>query len=76
MCNLETTWSKNDQQNPTIIKGLATMDEMEKDGLIIRTKSKLTITPLGRPFVRNVCMCFDEYLWKKRPETQIFSQTI
>jgi oxygen-independent coproporphyrinogen-3 oxidase len=76
MCNLETTWFKNDQQNPTIIKGLATMDEMEKDGLIIRTANKLTITPLGRPFVRNVCMCFDEYLWKKRPETQIFSQTI
>lgn len=76
MCNLETTWTISDQHNPTVIEGLAAMDEMEKDGLIVRTPDRLIITPLGRPFVRNVCMCFDEYLWQAKPKTQIFSQTI
>jgi len=76
MCQLETSWTKKDIDNPVINKGLHKLSEMEKDGLVINSSDKLIITEKGRPFVRNVCMCFDEYLWQSKPQTQIFSQTI
>lgn len=76
MCHLETEWDAADLQNDTIIKALDMLEEMEKDGLVDRQDHKLIVTEQGRPFVRNVCMCFDAYLWEKNPDTQIFSQTI
>jgi oxygen-independent coproporphyrinogen-3 oxidase len=32
------------------------------DGLVQADSDSLTVTPLGRLFVRNVCMVFDTYL--------------
>lgn len=75
-CQLTTKWSLEDLNNPTIYKGLKKLEEMEKDGLVLLLPNQLIITEKGRPFVRNVCMCFDEYLWRKEPGTSIFSQTI
>jgi oxygen-independent coproporphyrinogen-3 oxidase len=34
----------------------------EADGLIEITREQLRVTPEGRPFLRNLCMPFDEYL--------------
>ena len=30
----------------------------------------------GRPFVRNVCMAFDAYLWRQQPASRLFSDVI
>jgi len=76
MCHLYTDWSPEDLENPSIYNGLAKLEEMERDGLVERQATKLVVTEKGIPYVRNVCMCFDDYLWKKSPKTQIFSQTI
>ena len=40
----------------------AALAGLERDGLIERQGSTLRITPLGRPFVRQVCAAFDAYL--------------
>ena len=38
---------------------LRRLDEMERDGLVRRDPDGLTVTPLGRLFLRNIAMCFD-----------------
>ena len=43
------------------------------DGLVTLEKSRITVTPRGRLFVRNACMAFDAYL-KKGP--RLFSRTV
>jgi oxygen-independent coproporphyrinogen III oxidase len=41
---------------------LQQLKEMENDGLLQVGDSEITITDLGRPFLRNICMPFDAYL--------------
>ena len=43
-------------------KELASLSELESDGLIARTPTGLTVTEAGRLFIRNIAMCFDETL--------------
>ena len=50
--------------------------ELERDGLIEKSSQELRITENGRPFLRNVCMLFDERMRAQRPETRIFSSSI
>ena len=50
--------------------------ELERDGLIEKSEEELRITESGRPFLRNVCMLFDERMRAQRPETRIFSSSI
>jgi oxygen-independent coproporphyrinogen-3 oxidase len=49
--------------------------EMEADGLVLRTDTALSVTELGRHFIRNVCMLFDEYLEEQLREGK-FSRTV
>ncbi len=48
--------------------------ELEQDGLINICDNEVTITPSGKPFIRNVAMLFDYHL--RRGEQVKFSQTI
>jgi oxygen-independent coproporphyrinogen-3 oxidase len=48
--------------------------DFEDEGLVEMTGSAITVTPLGRPFVRNVAMIFDAYL-RAGPSVP-FSRTI
>lgn len=76
MCQLETTWTQEEAQLGSF-GGVAThLEEIEKDGLVEMTNQGLKIKPEGRPFIRNICMAFDARLWRKRPETRIFSMAI
>ncbi|HVN01922.1 MAG TPA: oxygen-independent coproporphyrinogen III oxidase, partial [Caulobacteraceae bacterium] len=36
--------------------------ELERDGVIERQDERIAVTPVGRPFVRQVCAAFDSYL--------------
>jgi oxygen-independent coproporphyrinogen-3 oxidase len=53
---------------------IASLDDMEADGLIAKTSEGITITDLGRLLVRNIAMKFDEYLPKQSERR--FSKTI
>jgi oxygen-independent coproporphyrinogen-3 oxidase len=53
---------------------LERLSPMEADGLLVRERGRLTLTPLGRLFVRNVAMAFDAYLHADAPRR--FSRTV
>ncbi len=76
MCRLETSWENASLQFKELPEVLFKLNEMEDDGLIKISSTKLQITEKGRPFVRNVCMAFDVLLQRNKPETQLFSMTV
>ncbi len=55
-------------------KEIASLDEMEADGLLVKTPEGIAITDLGRLLIRNIAMKFDEYLPKQTERR--FSKTI
>ncbi|MDT7827471.1 oxygen-independent coproporphyrinogen III oxidase [Pricia sp. S334] len=76
MCRLRTSWQNENmyfEDLPRVIDGLW---EMESDGLLEINTHNIQITEKGRPFVRNICMAFDVLLYRKAPETRLFSMTI
>ncbi|SOD14481.1 oxygen-independent coproporphyrinogen III oxidase [Pedobacter xixiisoli] len=52
------------------------LQPMIDDRLVAIRNREVKIQPLGRSFLRNVCMAFDERLWQKQPQTQLFSAAI
>lgn len=73
MCQFKTELDDTTLSYESIIDRLA---EPLHDGLIEVAETTVAITEKGRPFLRNVCMAFDKRLWRKQPETQLFSSTI
>ena len=53
---------------------LASLDDMEADGLLVKTAQGLSVTDLGRLLIRNIAMRFDAYA-STRKENR-FSRTI
>ncbi len=76
MCRFETSWLDKNEQTPFLYEAIGKLKEMEYDGLVIRRLLKLSVTPEGLKFIRNICMAFDARLWKHTPEKQIFSKVI
>jgi oxygen-independent coproporphyrinogen-3 oxidase len=54
---------------------LLTLEEMEKDGLLVTHENSFTVTPAGRMLLRNIAMVFDEYL-TQAAEKPRFSRVI
>ena len=57
----------------TFADALDALKALEDDGLVTLEKQRITVTPRGRLFVRNVCMTFDAYLAKG---PRLFSRTV
>ncbi|PWV53935.1 oxygen-independent coproporphyrinogen III oxidase [Chitinophaga sp. S165] len=76
MCSFKTSWSKADREGPVIQEGLERLQELENDGLVLITEEGVSVTEKGRPFIRNICMAFDARLWRKLPQSQLFSAAI
>lgn len=77
MCRFETSWEPHGEgwfgELPDV---LASLNEMEQDGLINFGLNVLSVTEKGKPYVRNVCMAFDLRLKRKAPDTQLFSMVV
>jgi oxygen-independent coproporphyrinogen-3 oxidase len=56
MCNFEV------DLGAAATRHAAALDPFEADHLLVRDGTRIRLTPLGRPFVRNVAMVFDAYL--------------
>lgn len=54
---------------------LSRLEPLEQDGLVRHTPEQLSVTSLGRIFIRNVAMVFDKYLQKPK-EKPLFSKTL
>jgi oxygen-independent coproporphyrinogen-3 oxidase len=62
-----------------VLNHLGKLEEMEADGILTLSGGKLRfleVTERGKPFLRNICMIFDEYLQKKNEDGPRFSRTI
>jgi oxygen-independent coproporphyrinogen III oxidase len=73
MCKGRTDWDLNEPLIGAMLSGLERAKILQEDGLLIIGDSSLTVTPLGKRFLRNICMAFDAHLWASQPETQLFS---
>ncbi|RMG84717.1 MAG: oxygen-independent coproporphyrinogen III oxidase [Bacteroidetes bacterium] len=76
MCRFETRWDNPFYQCTALTEGLERMDELEKDGLIVRHPDRLVVTKAGRPFLRNICLALDARYWRKKPDSALFSQAV
>jgi oxygen-independent coproporphyrinogen III oxidase len=54
---------------------LTRLDSLQKDGLVILRNGSISVTMLGRIFIRNVGMVFDKYLQKPKSKP-VFSKTL
>lgn len=58
-------------------EALRDLEPMQADGLVERQNGTISVTPLGRFFVRNIAMVFDRYLPQNRAKpTPVFSRTV
>jgi hypothetical protein len=48
--------------NGAVPPALARLQGMEMDGLVRLCGSVLTVTRLGRPFLRTICTSFDQHI--------------
>ncbi|TRZ46195.1 oxygen-independent coproporphyrinogen III oxidase [Robertkochia solimangrovi] len=76
MCAMKTSWKTKAEQFPELPSVLSKLKEMQQDGLIEISENELTITDIGKAFVRNICMAFDLRLQRNKPDTQLFSMTV
>ncbi|MBD1433012.1 oxygen-independent coproporphyrinogen III oxidase [Sphingobacterium sp. DN00404] len=66
---LKTGFSLND-----VIVGR--LRPLERDGLVEYVDGHITATPIGKSFLRNICMVFDQRLQLSKEQEQLFSQAI
>lgn len=73
MCKNETSFGNEVYSFQGISEGLQRCKNLEEDGLLEIIPGKLKVTETGKPFLRNICMCFDAHYWRKAPEETTFS---
>ncbi|TDG36631.1 oxygen-independent coproporphyrinogen III oxidase [Pedobacter changchengzhani] len=71
MCRAHTVYKNG---IPKHIK--SRLEPLLADKLIVFDDFRVDITEIGKSFLRNVCMVFDEKLWLKQPQTQLFSSAV
>ncbi len=76
MCRMETSWEDPSNQTHTMYETIERLREMELDGIINMNYNSFKITETGKPFVRNICMAFDERLNQQTNEKPLFSKVI
>lgn len=76
MCHFETSWNNQWMKTHDMIAIIDDLRELECDGLVILEKNGIKVTEIGKPFIRNICLCFDLRLKRQKPETKVFSMTV
>jgi len=76
MCKGHTTWDHHKMLCDTALEGLERLQPLADDGLIELDWRGLQVTPIGKKFLRNICMALDVRLWADKPSTQLFSMAI
>lgn len=76
MCRFRTSWDTTDWTETAWSCLDDKLAHFAADGLIDYDETALWVRPEGRPFLRNICMAFDEYLAEVKSSDQLFSQTV
>lgn len=80
MCNLYIDYAKLSEElginfTDYFATDIASLDDLEADGLVRRETNGLHVTPLGRMFIRIIAMRFDAYLRAEQAQGR-YSQTV
>lgn len=80
MCNQQITFAEVEELsgepfNVHFASQWKALADFENDGLVVRGETDLTVTKLGRNFLRNICMLFDSYLDEQLREGR-YSKTV
>ncbi len=73
MCRGKVQLDAEDKLTPGILKRL---EPLLEDELVVVDENNVHITEIGKSFLRNVCMVFDERLQKTKERDNLFSQAI
>jgi oxygen-independent coproporphyrinogen-3 oxidase len=81
MCDLELRFAEVEQKFKISVPeyfaaSLASLQPLITDGFIVATDGCLSVTPLGRRFLRNIAMCFDAHLPQAAGKTPLYSKTV
>ena len=76
MCLNKTTLHKEMHDVDFIIHVYSRLAAMEADRFIILEGDTVSVTNIGKLFIRNICAAFDAYLFKKELQGQTFSKAI
>lgn len=76
MCQRQTGWNTPETYTPALEQVFDRLAEMRSDGLVVFLEKGIKVTPQGIPFLRNICMAFDERLWQNQPQSQLFSKAV
>ncbi|RYY35027.1 MAG: oxygen-independent coproporphyrinogen III oxidase [Sphingobacteriaceae bacterium] len=73
MCTGKTCWNHHMHNSTGLLQAVERLQPLADDGLVNLNSWCVEVTPLGKRFLRNICMAFDARLWAKKPGTQLFS---
>jgi oxygen-independent coproporphyrinogen-3 oxidase len=76
MCQFTTSWDNKEGLFTELPEIILQLHEMEMDGLLEISNTRIKVTEKGKPFIRNICMAFDLRLKRNAPQTQLFSMTV
>lgn len=76
MCNGYTIWNQYIEPCTALLEGLLRLKPLEYDGLVEINRWEVRVTPLGKRFLRNICMALDARLWAKLPASELFSMAV
>ncbi|MEL7247532.1 MAG: oxygen-independent coproporphyrinogen III oxidase [Bacteroidota bacterium] len=76
MCKESTCWLHPARQCDDLYTGLERLEEMEIDGLVQIDDHCLKVLSAGRPFLRNICLAFDQYYWRDKVGVGRFSEVV
>lgn len=81
MCQGRTQWPLGSFSKPEWQALSNRLNGLRNDGLLDYDAESLVVLPAGRPFLRNICMAFDERLNRAQPtggpaQPRLFSRTV
>jgi oxygen-independent coproporphyrinogen-3 oxidase len=76
MCKGHTGWNHHTEPCDAVFDALKRLQPLAEDGLVELNSWGLQVTPLGKRFLRNICMALDARLWADKPTTQLFSMAV
>lgn len=76
MCHQSTDWHQKEQYCSGVERAIDAWKEMEQDGLIERAHDSISVTPLGKTFLRNVCVPLDDHFSGTATSRPTFSKAI
>lgn len=76
MCKGKTAWNHHFEPTEAVFDGIERLQPLADDGLIELDSCGLKVTPLGKHFLRNICMALDARLWANKPSSQKFSMAV